>query len=413
MTETLPDVPSQQGQGRLLENLMHFARVLRSTGMPVGPGKVLDAATAVQTVGLRSREDLYWTLHAVFVNHPKQREMFDQAFHVFWRNPQLLERMMSLVIPQFRAPTDDEKSAELNKRLTDALYPGGSRPEAPEVETVEEEFQASLTWSSTERLQTMDFESMSAEEIRQAETAIARMRLTVEDIQTRRFRSGRGQRVDMRATLRQAMRRPGHGIPLVYSERRYRPPALVVLCDISGSMSQYSRMVLHFIHALTTARDRVSSFVFGTRLTNITRHLRSRDVDVALNNVAETVEDWSGGTRIGECLEDFNRDWSRRVLAQGAVVILISDGLDRDGGDGLQQQMSRLQRSCRRLVWLNPLLRYEGFEPRTLGTKAMLPFVDDFRTIHNLKSMQDLAEVLSKPADQTRADTRQWQRRAG
>ncbi len=389
---------------------MHFARVLRATGMPVGPGKVLDAIVAVTTVGLRSREDLYWTLHAVFVNHPRQRELFDQAFHIFWRNPQLLERMMSLVLPEFRVPADDENSEELSKRLTEALYPQGTDSETPETELIEEEFQATLTWSASERLQTMDFESMSNEEILEAQRAIARMQLDVDDIPTRRYRHGPSGRVDMRATLRNAMRRPGNGIPLMHRERRFRPPAIVVLCDISGSMSQYSRMVLHFVHAVTSARDRVSSFVFGTRLTNITRLLRSKDVDVALTNVSEAVEDWSGGTRIGECLVDFNRHWSRRVLAQGAVVLLISDGLDRDAGEGLELQMERLHRSCRKLIWLNPLLRYDGYEPRTLGTRAMLPHVDDFRSIHNLRSMQDLADVLGQSPEQSRTEVGQWQR---
>lgn len=405
----MPEAPTGE-PGRLSDNIMHFARVLRATGMPVGPGKVLDAIVAVSAVGLRSRQDLYWTLHAVFVNHPRQRELFDQAFHIFWRNPQLLERMMSLVLPEFRVPADDENSEELSKRLTDALYPQGSDKQTPETELVEEEFQATLTWSASERLQSMDFESMSAQEILEAQRAIARMDLDVDDIPTRRYRQGPSGRVDMRATLRNAMRRPGHGIPLMHRERRYRPPSIVVLCDISGSMSQYSRMVLHFVHAVTSARDRVSSFVFGTRLTNITRLLRSKDVDVALTNVSEAVEDWSGGTRIGECLSDFNRHWGRRVLAQGAVVLLISDGLDRDAGEGLELQMQRLHRSCRRLIWLNPLLRYDGYEPRTLGTRAMLPHVDDFRTIHSLQSMQDLADVLGRSVEQSRTETGQWQR---
>ncbi len=177
---------------------------------------------------------------------------------------------------------------------------------------------------------------------------------------------------------------------------------MVVLCDISGSMGRYSRMLLHFMHALENARERVHAFVFGTRLTNITRQLRHKDVDVALDAVVAAVEDWSGGTRIGACVHDFNVAWSRRVLAQGAVVLLISDGLDRAGGEGLGHEMERLHKSSRRLIWLNPLLRYDGFEPKALGVRAMLPHVDEFRPVHNLESLAVLAEALSEPA-QTRA----------
>lgn len=405
------DVPDSNvtGNGRFAENIMHFARVLRVAGLPVGPGRVIDALEAIQVVGLESRQDLYWTLHACFISHPRQREVFDQAFHVFWRNPRLLERMMSLVLPEFRAPGTD-RGVELNQRLADALRPANDdTPQTPPTETVEEEFQATMTWSDREELREMDFESMSSEEMREAERAIARMRLDLHPVPTRRFVLGRGERVDARASLRASMRNPAAGISLVKRHRRTRPPAIVVLCDVSGSMSQYSRMMLHFLHALTSARDRVFSFVFGTRLTNVTRHLCERDVDVALDSVSDAVLDWSGGTRIGQTIRDFNRHWSRRVLAQGAVVLLITDGLDRDTGEGLSAEMMRLHRSCRRLVWLNPLLRYDGFEPKALGAQAMLPYVDDFRSIHNLAAMSDLARVLSQSPADSRAEMAHWQ----
>lgn len=387
---------------------MHFARVLRSTGLPIGPGRVLDALEAVEAVGLESRNDLYWALHACFISHPGHRELFDQAFHVFWRNPRLLERMMSLVLPEFRVPGTDQ-GLELNRRLAEALHPEKNHAESQATDTVEEDFQATLTWSDREQLREMDFESMSSEELRAAESAIARMRLQLHPVPTRRFVLGRGERIDPRASLKLSMRRPATGIALVKRRRRTRPPAIVVLCDVSGSMSQYSRMMLHFLHALTSARDRVFSFVFGTRLTNVTRHLTARDVDVALDSVSEAVLDWSGGTRIGQTIREFNSQWSRRVLAQGAVVILITDGLDRDVGEGLATEMMRLRRSCRRLIWLNPLLRYDGFEPKALGAQAMLPHVDDFRTIHNLNAMTDLAETLSRSPVESRAELLRWQ----
>jgi len=385
--------PSVTG-GSLLANLMHFARTLRAAGLPVGPGKVIDAVDAVRTVGITDRRDFYWTLHAVFVNRPDQRLIFDQAFHVFWRNPDLLKKMMALVLPEMRVPGDEDRGAEMARRLAEALHPGRDE-NAGEPEEVETEIDAVMTFSDREQLRSMDFEKMSLEELARAKAAIARLRLPVEDLPTRRFAPDRhGARADLRATLRAALRSGGL-IELKRKSPRRRPPPLVVLCDISGSMSRYSRVFLHFMHTVTNDRDRVFTFVFGTRLTNITRYLRFRDVDLALERVGEAVADWSGGTRIGHSIAEFNRLWSRRLLGQGAIVLLITDGLDRDAGTGLGREMDRLHRSCRRLIWLNPLLRYEGFEPRSLGMRAMMPYVDEFRPVHNLESLEELIGVLS------------------
>ncbi len=380
------------GGGKLAANMMHFARILRSAGLPVGPGQVLDALGAVAAVGIGRREDFYWALNAVFVTRRDQRELFDQAFHVFWRNPRLLERVMGLVLPQLRLARAAEDMEEVSRRLAEALAGADAKGADREAELVTD---AVMTWSERESLQRIDFEKMSAAEMEAAKRAVAAMRLPVMNVPTRRFRPDpRGWRVDMRATLRASLRGGGAAIPLRYRRRRRRPPPLVILCDISGSMARYSRMLLHFLHAITNDRDRVSTFLFGTRLTNITRHLRHRDVDVALDRVADAVEDWSGGTRIGHCLGAFNRYWSRRVLGQGAVVLLITDGLDRDAGEGLEQNMERLHKSCRRLVWLNPLLRFAGYQAKSQGARAMRPHVDELRTIHNLESLADLAAAL-------------------
>ncbi len=376
---------------------MHFARVLRAAGLPVGPGRVLRGLQAVEDVGIGHREDFYWALHAVFVSRRDHRDLFDQAFHVFWRNPHILERMLSLVLPP--SPVQDgqsQKKDEISRRIAEALQSGKSESPEPHEES-EVDFDTVMTWSSREVLQSMDFEKMSAAEIAAAKRAIAAMRLPIMQVQTRRFRPQiDGNRVDMRATLRTALRAGGDTIPLRFRRRQERHPPLVILCDISGSMSRYSRMLLHFMHAITNDRDRVHSFVFGTRLTNITRQLRYRDVDEALAKIGETVDDWSGGTRIGVCLREFNRDWSRRVLGQGAVVLLISDGLDRDAGAGLAFNMERLHKSCRRLIWLNPLLRYDGYEPKSKGAQAMVAHVDHVQTIHNLESLSQLTNSLSR-----------------
>ncbi len=396
MTSATDRVTPDDGY-RLAENIMHFARVLRAAGLPLGPGKVLDGVRAVIAAGVGSREDFYWTLFAVFVNRQDQREIFDQAFHIFWRNPRILERMLHMLMPQVQVEMDESRNEALSRRVAEALAKGEGADTMQEAAEEEVEFDAALTYSAREVLQGMDFESMSADEVVQARAIISRMRLPIMAVPTRRLAPDpHGARVDMRASLRAALRSGGGG-PLRRRSPKHRHPPLVVLCDISGSMSCYSRMFLHFMHAITNDRDRVHTFVFGTRLTNITRHLRHRDVDVALAKVSEGVEDWSGGTRIGHCLHDFNANWSRRVLGQGAVVLMISDGLDRDAGEGIGGEIERLHKSCRRLIWLNPLLRYAGFEPKSKGIKALLPHVDDFRTVHNLASLGDLADALGRP----------------
>ena len=403
------DLLDQMEGSRLVANIMHFGRILRTAGLPIGTGKILDGVNAIRAVGIGKRTDFYWALHAVFVNRRDQHEMFDQAFHIFWRDPKIMERMMGIMLPQMdvEAPIEADPPS---RRIQDALSSKDDKEDNEEQEREEEiEFDAAMTASARELLQEMDFEEMSADEISEAKAAIARMRLPLAEIATRRFEpANRRRRVDMRTTLRTALRSGGATIPLHWRDRRTRPPPLVILCDISGSMSRYTRMFVHFMHTLTNDRDRVHTFLFGTRLTNVTRYLRHKDIDVALAKITNAVDDWSGGTRIGESLGDFNRQWTRRVLAQGAVVILISDGLDRDAGRGLTEEMDRLHKSCRRLIWLNPLLRFEGFEPKSQGIRAILPHVDDFRPVHNLLSLGELIEALSRPPGRRREGMDEW-----
>jgi len=386
---------------------MHFARLLRAAGLRIGPDRVVDCVKALEMAGacefpLR-REDWYWTMSAVLLSRNEQRPIFDQAFRIFWRDPKLAERMMQLMLPQAygRAPKPEEQQSQ---RLTDALF----SQKQQEAKTEKVELEARLTFSSREVLQRMDFDTMSAAELAEAKKLIAELRLPLPVIKTRRFHVERnGRRIDLRKTLRESLRGGGDVIPLVRAAPRELHPPLVVLCDISGSMNPYSRMFLHFLHAITNDRDRVSVFVFGTRLTNITRQLRHRDVDVAMARVAEAIKDWSGGTRIGASLREFNWRWSRRVLGQNACVLLVSDGLDREAGEGLGDEMERLAKSCRYLAWLNPLLRYEKFEARPAGVRAMLPHVDLFLPVHNLDSLLDLAKALSGPMTRQQ-ETRAW-----
>jgi uncharacterized protein len=395
---------------KLLPNIMHFGRILRSAGLPVGPGKIIDAVGAVEAVGITSRRDFYWSLHAVFVNRRDQHEIFDQAFHIFWRDPRLLERMLGILMPEIPGEEQQEPQEPPSRRIMEAMAPKEQEGQQEQEEKEPEvEVEATLTASANELLQKMDFEDMSADEINAAKAAISRMHLSIDQIPMRRFeRSHRINRVDMRATLRAAMRTGGGLIPLQYRRRRKRTPPLVILCDISGSMGRYTRMLLHFMHAITNDRDRVHTFLFGTRLTNVTRQLRNKDVDVALEGCNEMVEDWSGGTRIGESLKEFNRFWGRRVLGQGAVMILISDGLDRDAGRGLEIEMDRLHKSCRRMVWLNPLLRFDGFEPKSQGIRAILPHVDEFRPVHNLESLSELVEALNRQLSRRQEGMGEW-----
>jgi uncharacterized protein with von Willebrand factor type A (vWA) domain len=394
-------------EGRLAENVMHFARLLRAAGLRIGPDRVVDCVKALEMAGacefpLR-REDWYWTMSAVLLSRNEQRPIFDQAFRIFWRDPKLAERMMQLMLPQAfgRAPKPEEQQSQ---RLTDALF----SQKQQESKTEKVELEARLTFSSREVLQRMDFDTMSAAELAEAKKLIAELRLPLPVVKTRRFHVQRnGRRIDLRRSLRETLREGGDIIPLVRAAPRELHPPLVVLCDISGSMNPYSRMFLHFLHAVTNDRDRVSVFVFGTRLTNITRQLRHRDVDVAMARVAEAIKDWSGGTRIGASLREFNWRWGRRVLGQNACVLLVSDGLDREAGEGLGDEMERLAKSCRYLVWLNPLLRYDKFEARPAGVRAMLPHVDLFLPVHNLDSLLDLAKALSGPMTR-RQEMRAW-----
>jgi uncharacterized protein with von Willebrand factor type A (vWA) domain len=387
---------------------MHFARLLRAAGLRIGPDRVVDCVKALEMAGTSEfplrREDWYWTMSAVLISRNEQRPIFDQAFRIFWRDPKLAERMMQLMLPQAygRAPKPEEQQSQ---RLTDALF---SQKKEQQESKEKIELEARLTFSSREVLQRMDFDTMSAAELAEAKKVIAELRLPLPVVRTRRFRPHRsGSRIDLRRSLRETLREGGDVIPLVRAAPRELHPPLVVLCDISGSMNPYSRMFLHFLHAITNDRDRVSVFVFGTRLTNITRQLRHRDVDVAMARVAEAIRDWSGGTRIGASLREFNWRWSRRVLGQNACVLLVSDGLDREAGEGLGDEMERLAKSCRYLVWLNPLLRYEKFEARPAGVRAMLPHVDLFLPVHNLDSLLDLAKALSRPMTRQQ-ETRAW-----
>ena len=399
--------------GRLAENVVHFARVLRTAGVPVTTDRVMLALDALKVAGLASRADLYATLHCCLVDRAEHRALFDQAFHVFWKDPDLLGQMMRMLLPQVSEKQGGSPPPPPeNRRLAEALFKSQREPhDTPPVERVD--IDAQMSWSAAEALRKADFDSMTTEEWNAARRLLPQLGALFEPLLTRRCRpAAAGARIDLRALLRASARHGGDIVDLPRQHRRTRPAPLVALVDISGSMSRYSRMFLHFLHALTTgahaADVRVQSFVFGTRLSHITRPLRRKDPDQAVAEVVRAVDDWSGGTRIAQALALFNRVWARRVLAGSPTVLLVTDGLEHDDLPRLAAEAAHLARSCRRLIWLNPLLRYERFQPRARGVRALLPHVDDFLPVHNIDSLESLARVLAgrgAPSRRTREDT--------
>jgi uncharacterized protein with von Willebrand factor type A (vWA) domain len=382
--------------GHLAENVMHFGRVLRQAGLPLGTDRIQLALTALQVAGLESKRDFHDTLAACFIDRVEHIELFEQAFHLFWRDPDLAGRMMAMLLPRVQAKENATPPPPENRRLGEALFP--HQPQAPQQPPPPEELQvdAQLTFNEQEVLRKADFETMTADEWRAALQLLKRLAVLFEPLPSRRHvRALHPGRPDGRATLQAMARQGGELWDMRWRRPHVRPAPLVVLADISGSMSRYSRMLLHFTHALGHADARVESFVFGTRLTRTTRALRQRDPDIAVGRVVRDVEDWSGGTRISECLRQFNRVWARRVLNSRATVLLITDGLEHGHTGELSFEMERLHKSCRRLIWLNPLLRFDAFEPRAGGIKAMLPHVDRFLPAHNLASLEQLAQVLA------------------
>lgn len=381
-------------ESALARNVLHFARVLRAAGLPVGTSAALDAIYALTVIDVTKREDFKAALRAVLCHRHEHEGLFEEAFRLFFRDPFGAENAMAALLP--RAPEDPKKN-EVSPRVAEALHPGSqarARERPEELVLVE----MALDASENDALRAKDFDAMTEDELRRAKQAVAKMSFFLTPLPIRRTQASPRGQVDLRATLRAALRSGGRDIPLRFRRRRQEPPPVCVLCDISGSMGRYTEMLLRFLHVLVNQRARVFAFLFGTRLSNVTRALRHRDIDVALKRCGAEVLDWAGGTKIAASLTEFNRLWSRRVLGQGAIVLLITDGLEREGGEGLSEAAERLHKSCRRLVWLNPLLRYSGFEPRAQGIRALLPHVDDFRPVHNLESLDQLACVLREGA---------------
>jgi uncharacterized protein with von Willebrand factor type A (vWA) domain len=369
----------------LLANLLVFGRLLRSLGLEVHMGRMLDVAEALQLIDLGARSEVYHTLRTLLVHRHEDLPAFDRAFNAFWQ----ARSGVPLNLPA-RAEEREAHGGD------DAVPPGIEM--AGDAAEGEGPAGALRTWSDASTLGSKDFAEFSQAEIAVARTALDRLEWTPGARRTRRWVAGEGRRVDLRRALARSVRTGGDIHVLPRRTRRVKPRPIVLLCDVSGSMERYSRMLLHFAHALGRRHRRVEAFLFSTRLTRVTHELQTRGLDAALASVARAVPDWSGGTRIGAAVETLNRRWKRRVLHGGPVVLLISDGWDRGDPELLRQQIARLQRSCHRLVWLNPLIGTADYAPLTRGLQAALPFVDDFLPARTLTNLADLAIHLNRLA---------------
>lgn len=383
--------------GKLPENILFFARTLRGAGVKLGPASVVDTVKAVEVSGVLDREDFYYVLHSVMINRREDHAVFDEAFNLFWRSRELVEKMLQMFSPMAAPNKKPEAKKAGQTRVSQSLFAGQENQQ--QLDQPEIEVDALMSASENEVLRKKDFAQMSVEELAHARLAMSKFQLAVKKKRTRRF-AGTNliKQIDHRKMLSSAQRTGGDLILPKFKQPKEIMPPIVVLADISGSMASYSRMFMHFFHALTKSNKNVHSFLFGTRLTNITRQLQNKDPDEALDDTNKLVEDWSGGTRIATTLREFNQKWSRRVLGQGAVVLLVTDGLERDNVLELEFEMARLQRSCKRLIWLNPLLRFDGFEAKAKGIRTMLKHVDEFRAVHSLEALSDICHSLSAPA---------------
>ncbi len=412
-----PELDSSRVRSRRIAgNLLRFGRRLRAAGMPVGSGQILGLVEAIEAVGIDRRDDVYSAAKATLVTRPEQISLFNAEFLRFWSD--LIDRQAPMFSEAIHDDDDEsvsmpnaskkkdpgekgeaQKGGEADKSVL-AVEGTDNAEDIGETEDYEVPPEDVLIFSASEALRKKDFAQFSQEELAEARRLIESMTWRLGTRLTRRKqRALRGEFIDYRATLRGAMKQGGVPLDLKWRERKERMRPLVLICDISGSMDRYSRLLLRFVHALEHGLDAVEVFVFGTRLTRITRELRKKNVDQAIADVVASVDDWSGGTRIGESIKEFNYRWSRRVLRSGATVVVISDGWDRGDPQLLGAEMARLQRSCRRVIWLNPLLGAPGYQPLTQGIRASLPYVDHFLPIHNLKSMEALAKLLGAVED--------------
>lgn len=376
--------------GHFLHNLLLFSRVCKALGMNLSPGRVIEVSQALEHIQIGYKTDFYYTLRCLMVTRQRDLELFDYAFELFWKRP--LEGQSTLVI--------DSMGEKPQKRKPDFLPPMALDADDEEKNplSADEETQLAivLTYSQENILRHKDFADMTDEELSMAKSMIERLPKSLGERKSRRYQVGKGRLMDVRKTFRRNMRYGGEIFDLPTRTVKLKPRPVVLICDISGSMERYTRILLHFMHTLANHLYQVESFVFSTRLSRVTHQIRHKSVDRALHEVGYHVNTWGGGTKTGDALQQFNYRWSRRVLGRGAVVLLITDGWDRGEPDLLIHEMERLQKSCHRLIWLNPLLGGAQYAPLTRGAQAMLPYADDFLPVRNLANLEMIVKELQK-----------------
>jgi uncharacterized protein with von Willebrand factor type A (vWA) domain len=389
--------PAGEASGHFLHNLVLFGRMLRKLGLDINPERLITLVKALGYVNIANKEEFYHAMRCLVVKDKDEIPVFDSAFDLFWRNPgqrglnfqfDNLDRP-SLTQPHPKKPQTAKEPSPLSKPVETIIE---NQDEDEELSPL---LDLTQMYSAQEILRQKDFSELDPDELIAVKNLISQLIWQLGQKKTRRYRPGRGLRIDMRRSLRRNLQYGGEILQWSYRQPKIKPRPLVVIADISGSMERYTKLLLHFTYSLAIGLEQlVESFVFSTRLTRITYQLKNKNVDVVINEVSQTVPDWSGGTRIGEALKRFNYDWTRRVSGHGAVILLISDGWDRGAPGLLTNEISRLQRSCHRLIWLNPLLGSPEYEPLTRGMQAALPYIDDFLPIHNLASLEELAVQL-------------------
>lgn len=387
-----------QIQSHLEDSITAFGRFLRQAGFDIGTGEIMNAIHAVETVGVSRKDDFQSALRSTLITTHKDMNLFNEAFELYWRNPDKIENVADILRKLYESRLAQAEIEQMTKQKPKTLTKMASLRKRDERDDghLDADFEL-LMYSRDEILRQKDFANFNDDEIKDAKVILDRFVWDFGRRFNRRMKSGKNpHRLDFKRTHRKNMFPDQDFIRLMWAEKKTKPRPIVMLCDVSASMESYTKMLLHFMHTFSGLSRRVESFIFGTQLTRITKYFKDRNVDTAIRELSRNVEDWSGGTRIGEAIEAFNFHWARRVLGQGAVVIVISDGWDMGKTDLLSCEMDRLQKSCFRLIWLNPNLGFEGYQPITQGIQAILPRVDEFLPVHNINSLMDLGMVLAK-----------------
>ena len=377
---------------KLLDNILRFIRLLRKSGIKIGNQSSIDTLKSIKLLKIGNRKEFYWALYSNLINRYEDKEIFDQCFYLFWQNPKIMEQVFNLLIPQIGTQKSPDTSKKQLKRITENL--GKKNIDLEKNQKDEIIFDSQMSWSNKSSFNSKDFEMMSVNEMKEAEEVIRKLLKKQQTQLTRRWKSKEnGNKISYKDTIKKSIKKNGI-INLAYKDKIKKPKSLVILIDISGSMESYSRVMLIFSHLLMQQQNDIEVFTFGTSLTRITRLLKNKDIDFSLNKIGNFVTDWAAGTKITSSMHDFNFNWSRRILTQNQSLILITDGLERDESKNLDSEINRLSLFAKNIIWLNPLLRYEKFEPKVKSIKTILKYVNKILPIHNINSIDKLVNDI-------------------